>query len=133
MLQDAPFDPDSVRYMRIGGKPTDNNKSRPVKLPLNDPEDARWVVQQYLASLMEKLEERKGQDVNNLALKYVGGIPLIVQRDINSDGTSQPIEKASTSSQRQSASGSTNKEKINETSNEKQHGAKTRRVTFKLK
>ncbi|KAJ8688549.1 hypothetical protein QAD02_024344 [Eretmocerus hayati] len=44
MLREAPFDPASTRYMRIGKKSADNEEIRLVKLILEDSGDAKWVL-----------------------------------------------------------------------------------------
>ncbi|KAJ8685493.1 hypothetical protein QAD02_021286 [Eretmocerus hayati] len=62
MLRDAPFDPASLRYLRLGIKC--NNDKTPQQ-------------QQYLSSLREKLEKRKQEGKPHLVLKYVKGIPTI--------------------------------------------------------
>ncbi|KAJ8686160.1 hypothetical protein QAD02_021954 [Eretmocerus hayati] len=66
MLREAPFEPASIQYKRIGKKSADNANIRPVK---------------------QKSEKRKSAGEPNLVLKYVKVIPVIY------DPGSQAINK----------------------------------------
>ncbi|KAJ8671786.1 hypothetical protein QAD02_003045 [Eretmocerus hayati] len=123
LLQEAPFDPQSVRYFRMGKKT--NDKSRPVKLVLNDSEDAMWVLihqkefckddvycgndktpqqQEYLASLKAELNERKKKGETKLMIKYLKGTPTIVEKIVAESGQVKYQQQGIASSSKQSTS-----------------------------
>ncbi|KAJ8677932.1 hypothetical protein QAD02_013719 [Eretmocerus hayati] len=109
MFEGAPFDLASVKFLRLGKAEKDKDKVRPVKLIFNNFEDAKWVLmnqkdfclegvkctsdktqsqRKYLSSKISELEGRKKAGEAGLSLKYIDGVPTIL------DSTSSKQNKA---------------------------------------